>query len=98
MKTIITAKAPTVHQLNSLSLFGMGYKEHKDGSFTASREFESEQEAKDFLRSRAEQYNSEDPNGSDERLADMYEDIEAGSLRLDAVMAFIEEVEETETK
>ena len=94
MKTIIKATAPTVHQLNSLTAFGMSYKKNMGGSFTATQEFDSEEEAKEYLKKRAEKYNDEDPNGSEEKLADMMSDIERGALTLDAVTGYIEEVEE----
>lgn len=98
MKTVIKATAPTVYQLNSLTAFGMGYKKNMSGSLSASKEFDSEEEAKDYLRSRADKYNDEDPNGSEERLADMYADIEHGCLTLDAVTARTEEMEENEAE
>ena len=88
---IINATAPTVYQLNSLIAFGMGWKKHLDGSFSASKEFQNENEAKNYLRNRADQYNGEDPNGNEIRLADMYYCIEKGHLTLDAVTAHIED-------
>lgn len=94
MKTIIKATAPTIYQFNSLTAFGMGYEKKMGGSFEASMEFESEEDAKEYLRGRADKYNDEDPGGSEERLADMYADIEYGYLRIDAVKARIEEIEE----
>ena len=96
MKAIIRASAPTTYQLNSLTAFGMGFSNSKSGGHSAEREFDSADEAKDYLRERAEIYNSEDPEGSEERLNDMYDDIERGSLTIDAVTAYIEEIEETE--
>ena len=69
----------------------MGFTNNKFGGHSAEREFDSEDEAKAYLRERAEIYNSEDPEGSEERLNDMYDDIERGSLTLDAVTAYIEE-------
>ena len=93
MKIIITATAPTSYQLNSLKAFGMGYNENGNGSFSAEKEFESNEAAKEYLKSRAEQYNSEDPSGSDLRLQKMYDNINQGLLKLDAVTAYIEEIE-----
>lgn len=89
MKYQVTATAQTVYQLNSLSAFGMGYTKNGNGSFSASMDFDSEEEAKDYLRSRADKYNDEDSCGSEERMSDMYKDIEHGALRLDAVTAHI---------
>lgn len=89
MKTIITATAPTFHQLNSLRAFNL------DGNgMTRTMTFSSEEEAKDYLRSRADKYNDADPNGSEVRLANMYDDIECGCLTLDAVTARTEEISE----
>lgn len=89
MKTIIKATAPTSYQLNSLRAFNLDGK-----GMTRTMTFSSEEEAKEYLRSRADKYNDEDPNGTEERLADMYADIEHGCLTLDAVTARIEESEE----
>jgi len=93
MSVIIKATAPTSYQLNSLTAFGMGYKKNMGGSFSASMQFDSEEEAKQYLRNRAEKYNDEDPCGTEERLTYMYLDIEHGVLTLDAVTAYVEEVE-----
>jgi hypothetical protein len=88
----ITATAPTSYQLSSLKHFGMGFNENGNGSFSASKEFDTEEEAKEFLRGRAEMYNSEDPSGSDKKIADMNDSIDKfGTLTLDAVTAHIEE-------
>lgn len=93
MSVIIKATAPTSYQLNSLTAFGMGYKKNMCGSFSASMQFDSEEEAKQYLRNRAEKYNNEDPCGTEERLNNMYSDIEHGALTLDAVTAYVEEGE-----
>ena len=82
MKTIITATAPTVYQLDALRHFGMGFNKNLNGSYSASMEFDSEEDAKDYLKGKAEQYNFDDPNGSEERLMIMYHDIEKGVIRL----------------
>lgn len=92
----IKATAPTAHQLTSLRRFGMEVKKHLNGSFSAQQEFETEEEAKGYLRKRADMYNMDDPEGGDERLAEMYDNIEHGSLRLDAAYATIEESYEEE--
>jgi hypothetical protein len=95
MSYTIKATAPTSYQISSLREFGMPIRSLGDGSHIASAEFETEEEAQQYLRNRADQYNDQDPEGSAERLADMYGDIKrAGSLQLDAVRAYIQEVEE----
>lgn len=96
MKAIITATAPTSYQLNSLSAFGMGFKANRNGSYSASKEFDSEEQAKKYLTKRAEKYNDEDPEGSEDRLNDMLADIQHGVLTLDAVTAYVEALEETD--
>jgi len=94
MKAIITAKAPTGYQLNSLISFGLGYTKNLDGSYTSKEEFNSIKEAEEHFRERARLYN-ERTGGSDEELQGMYRDIaEGGSLCLDAVTAHIEETDE----
>lgn len=94
MKTIIKATAPTAYQLNSLIAFRIGYTKLAGGSYQGVREFESLEAAKKHLKACADAYNDDDPCGSEERLADMYADIEKGHLTLDAVKASIETVEE----
>ena len=84
----ITAIAPTSHQLGSLMLFGMGFQKKADGSFTAKKQFDSVEEASDYLRSRAELYCE-----NDRELNDAIDDIvNNGCLTLDAVTAQIEEI------
>lgn len=93
MTYTINATAPISYQLQSLRAFGIGADKNGNGSFYGEKEFETEKEAKEYLKSRADMYNDEDPAGSDERLADMYNSIEKyGSLTLDAVTAHIEKV------
>lgn len=92
----IKAIAPTSYQLQSLREFGMPIKKLGNGSHVASAEFETEDEAKEYLKGRADQYNGDDPEGSEGRLDDMYRDIEHGQLTLDAATARIEEVYEEE--
>lgn len=95
MTYTITATAPTVYQLNSLNAFGMGAKKNGNGSFSASMNFDSIEEAWAYLENRAHMYNDQDPEGTPEKLAEMLEDIDDRNfLRLDAVTAHIEEVEE----
>ena len=97
MKFVIKATAPTSYQYNSLQAFGMGANKTGNGSYWAEKEFETEQDAKAFLATRAELYNDEDPNGSQDLLNDMLNSImNQKRLALDAVTAYIEEVEEAE--
>jgi hypothetical protein len=89
----ITATAPTVYQLQSLRAFGIGADKNGNGSYTGEKECETEEEAKVYLKGRAAMYNDDDPEGTEERLADMYNDIEQyGRLTLDAVTAHIESI------
>ena len=87
MKTIIKATAPTGYQLRSLRAFGMPITDHRNGSYSAKQEFDSEEEAIIYLTKRAEIYFE-----TDEEIEDAIEIIEKyGQLRLDAVTAYIEE-------
>ena len=91
----ITATAPTTFQLQSLRAFGIGADKNGNGSFSGEKEFETVDEAKEFLKNRASMYNDGDPEGTEEHLADMCDSIDRyGSLTLDAVSAHIEEVNE----
>jgi hypothetical protein len=93
-KFIITATAPTSYQLSSLNAFGMGYVKHGNGSYSASLEFESIDNARAHLIQRAEMYNDQDPCGTLEKLTSMVNDVMSyDCLRLDAVTAHIEKVE-----
>jgi hypothetical protein len=89
----ITATAPTTYQYSSLSAFNLDNKKNGNGSHTGTLRFETEDKAKEYLKKRADMYNSEDPEGTEERLAEMYNDIDQhGFLTLDAVTARIEEL------
>ena len=89
---MIIASAPTSYQLQSLRAFGIPYKANGNGSYTATRHFDTENEAKEYLINRAGLYNTEDPEGSESRLASMLADIDRGVLTLDAATARIEEI------
>lgn len=92
----ITATAPTVYQLNSLRSFKMKVTENANGSFTASQDFETERDAKDYLIKLAEDFYFEDGK---EITSNHIENIKKyGSLRLDAVSASIEEKEQWKTQ
>jgi len=88
----IIAHAPTVYQLSSLSLFGMGYDKNPGGSFSAEAEFEDLEDARKFLHSRLDKYRYESDMTEDE-YKDRAEDIDKHMvLCLDAVTASIERV------
>jgi len=83
MKAIITATAPTAYQINSVHAFKMPVKANGNGSYTASMEFETEEEAKKYLNDLAFEYYE-----GDEALIDRNSG--SSSLTLDAVTAHIE--------
>jgi ketol-acid reductoisomerase len=89
----VTATAPTVYQTSSLRRFGMTVKEIGNGSFHSEQIFESEEEAKAYLVSRAEMYYDEFEGQVDEHLSTIEKN---GYLEIDAVTARIEEVENEE--
>lgn len=87
MYTVI-ATAPTGYQSSSLKHFNLPIKKHGDGSFSASETFATEQEAKEFLKQRAEIYYDEYEGQVDDHI----EGIEKfGSLTIDAATARIVE-------
>ena len=89
----ITATAPTTYQFNSLRAFNLDTKKNGNGSHTGELTFESKEVAEQYLIKRADIYNDQDPEGTKERLAEMYNDIKHyGRLTLDAVTARIEEI------
>jgi hypothetical protein len=85
----ITAIAPTSYQFSSMLSFGMPYI-NSYGRFIASLEFDTEEEAKDYLRDRAEMYFEDEQDLNDA----IYEINKYGILTLDAVTATIESNEE----
>lgn len=87
----ITATAPTAYQHNSLRHFGMDIKKNGNGSFSSEQTFESEDEAKNYLITRAEMYYDEYEGQVDEYIESIQNH---GSLEIDAVIAHIEEVPE----
>jgi hypothetical protein len=89
MKVKITATAPTSYQLTSLGYFGLPIKSSGDGSHYSEYEFDTQEEAKAYLKQRADMY------GNDALLGVMYEGIDrVGKLHLDAVTASIVEIED----
>jgi hypothetical protein len=88
----ITAKVPTVYQRTSLTHFGLPITKHGSGSFSICEEFETKEEAEQYLRQRAEMYIE-----NETELNEALEEIEKyGVLELDAATARIEEVDEEE--
>ena len=91
---MITAIAPTSHQLQSLRHFGMEIKKHLNGSYFSTQDFDTEKEAKEYLKTRAEMYFDGNSDNDEVDLIKALDRIEKhGSLTLDAVTANIEEVE-----
>lgn len=81
----VTAVAPTSYQFSSMLSFGMPYR-NQFGRFIAEQEFDTEEEAKEYLRKRAEIILEA------EEIAEAFHDIEMyGMLTLDAVTATIVE-------
>lgn len=85
MKAIITATAPTAYQIQSLKAFKMGCNDNGNGSFSASKEFDSVEDAKNYLADLANDYY----DGDEPAIA---RNLGPNSLRLDAVSATIEEL------
>ena len=87
----VIAIAPTSYQIQSLRAFGMEVKKNGNGSFAGKQIFDSEEEAKKYLVTRAEMYYDDFEGQATEHL----QGIESlGCLTIDAVTALIEEVEE----
>ena len=85
----ITAEVPTTYQYNSIRSFGMEVTKHFNGGYTARKEFDSREDAKAYLISRAENYAQDE-----HQLAEMLEQIqERGCLTIDACMAYIDEID-----
>lgn len=96
MKTTIriSATAPTAYQLQSLRHFGMEVKQHGNGSYSATQDFDTELEAKQFLVQKAEYYFDGNSDNDEKDLIEALDSIEKhGVLTLDAVTAGMEEVE-----
>lgn len=89
MKTFkVTATAPTVYQTSSLRRFGMKVNKLGNGSFNSFQIFDSEEEAKTYLVSRAEMYYDQFEGQVNEHLETIEKN---GYLEIDAVTAKIEE-------
>jgi hypothetical protein len=92
MTYTIKATAPTAYQVSSLSAFNIGVKKNGNGSYSGEQAFETKEAAEQYLIKRADIYNDQDPEGTEEKLAEMHNDIKQyGLLTLDAVTARIEE-------
>lgn len=89
----ITATAPTSYQYNSLNRFGMSIKKNCNGSFSCEQVFDTEEEAKAYLVTRAERYYNEFEGQVDDHLQDIEK---YGMLTIDAVTARIDDVENEE--
>lgn len=93
MTYTIKATAPTAYQLSSLAAFNIGTNKNGNGSYSGEQSFETKEAAEQYLINRADLYNDEDPEGSEEKLSKMYNEIKQhGRLTLDAVTARIEEI------
>lgn len=89
----ITATAPTSYQISSLRAFNLDVTKNGNGSHTGEQTFETKEAAEQHLIKRADMYNDQDPEGTEEKLAEMHNDIKKyGCLTLDAVTAHIEEI------
>lgn len=88
VKVKITATAPTAYQFNSLLAFGMEYRKNANGSFTASQEFDTFEEAIEHLVERAESFYDEDEDALNYWLNEIQT---RHCLTLDAVTAGIDE-------
>lgn len=87
----VIAIAPTVYQLSSVNHFGPAVKQ-LGGSYRFEKEFESEEQAKDYLIERAKMYFDEEAE-----LNEAISDIEScGRVRMDAVSGGIEFFEDEE--
>ncbi len=90
----ITATAPTAYQLQSLRHFGIEVVKNGNGSYSATQDFDSEDEAKAYLTERAEMYYDGNSDNDEANLSKALESIaNHGSLTLDAATASIEELE-----
>lgn len=85
----ITAIAPTAYQYQSVCNFGSPEK-MGNGSFRFQQDFETEEEAKDYLFEQAELY-FDDQTELDEATEQINR---YGTLEMDAVTGYIEEVEQ----
>ena len=85
----VTCSVPTTYQLNSIKTLMGSYDSHRDGSYSKSYEFDTEEEAKDFLRERLSVlFNDTDMNEDEYNKA--LEGIESGYLSYDAAQASVE--------
>jgi hypothetical protein len=87
----IVAVAPTIYQKSSLSSFNLDERVNGNGSFTGTKDFASEEEAKEYLIKRAEMYYDEYEGQVEGHIEDIQKH---GSLTLDAVTAKIVEIED----
>ena len=86
----IIAVAPTAYQLRSVRAFGPA-RQTLSGKFIFEQNFDTEEEAKEYLNERALIYSD-----SEEEYKRLYAQIECGCLELDAVTGSIINVTEEE--
>lgn len=90
MKVTITATAPTIYQRTSIGYFGIEVTAHKDGSFSASKTFDSKEEAEAYLKERANLYLEDEQENVEDKRELWHTQIEMyGMLTLDASTARI---------
>lgn len=95
MKKIkIAAIAPTAYQHSSLTKFGMPISKNGNGSFSAELEFSDIEEAREYLKERAEMYYNE--KSEEENKKDIDWNLSDWGLTIDACTAIIEEIESEE--
>lgn len=91
MKVIVKTPAVTAYQSSNLREFGStGFKELGNGKYRFEKEFDSAEEAKDYLIERARFYWAK---SSDDNLEEMLEQIKHGSLTIVDITARIEKLE-----
>jgi len=83
MTVKITATAPTIYQLNSLSAFNIGTTKNGNGSYSGSETFGTIKEARQYLKDKAVDYYEGDKRQIQRNLG-------KNSLTIDAVTAHIE--------
>lgn len=93
MKTKIEISVPTSYQSSSIYAFGIEVKQQLNGSLTASKEFESKKEAKEYLKKVVtHHYNNGRYFDTIKAYKSALASIRGGSLTIDAATAYIENV------
>lgn len=91
-KVFIRGSVPTSYQYNSLKKLGT-VTGNPGGSFSLEIEFDTVEQAKEYLRERLQRI-MEDTNMTDEEYNEAKEGVENGSLSYDAATIRIEEDED----